>query len=248
MIYLKSLEEIELIRKNGKILAEVFVELEKYLKEGIETEELNIITEEFFKTKKVKSAFKGYHNFPKSICVSINEEVIHGIPSSRRLKNGEIISIDVGIKAGKFYGDAAKTYMIGKVEEKIKLLVEVTETALFKGIEQARVGNRIGDISFAIENHVRNFNFSVVKDFTGHGIGFEIHEDPPVPNFGNKGEGELLKEGMVLAIEPMVNMGTEKVKMASDGWTIITYDHKPSAHFEHTVAITYKGPQILTLI
>jgi methionyl aminopeptidase len=193
-----------------------------------------------------RPAFKGYRDYPFSLCVSVNEEVVHGFPSQRTLKSGDIVSLDFGVRFNGYYGDAALTVAVGTVSETASRLMKVTEESLYLGIEEARVGNRLGDISAAVQGHVEKAGFSVVRDFVGHGIGRNLHEDPQVPNFGKKGRGIVLKAGMVLAIEPMINEGTYKVAVLDDGWTVVTEDRKLSAHFEHSVAITESGPEILS--
>ncbi len=213
---------------------------------GITTEELDRMTEELIRKKGALPAFKGYRQFPCSVCISVNEEIVHGIPGSRKLKEGDIVSLDVGVKWRGFYGDSAITVPVGKVDDKARKLIEVTERALYRGIEKAVVGNRLYDISHAIQCMVESHGFSVVRDFVGHGIGKDLHEDPQVPNFGQPDQGPRLQEGMVLALEPMVNEGTYNIKILSDGWTAVTVDGKRSAHFEHSIAISQNGPIILS--
>lgn len=254
MIILKSRFEIEEIKKANKIIAEVLNEiLPQYVKPGVTTFELDKIAEDFIRTKGAKPGFKGYRVgelvFPSTLCISVNEEVVHGIPSKRRrLNEGDIISVDVGTIVGGFYGDAAKTYGVGTIDEKTSKLLEVTEKALYIGIEQVKEGNRITDIGHAIQEYVEANGFSVVRDYCGHGVGKYLHEDPQIPNFGPKGKGARLENGMVLAIEPMVNEGTFKVKTLKDGWTVVTLDKKKSAHFEHSVAIINGRAEILSLV
>ncbi len=251
MINIKSREEIILVKESCRIVAEVLKLLESYIKPGITTKELDEIAENYIRSQEAEPAFKGYGNdkknlYPASLCTSIDDEVVHGIPDDRRLEEGQIISIDVGVKKNNYYGDAAKSFPVGKVsEEKMKLL-KITEESLYKGIEKARAGNRVHDISAAVQRYVEAAGFSVVRDLVGHGIGRNLHEEPPIPNYGEPGTGILLKPGMTLAIEPMVNMGSYKVKFNSDGWTVKTLDGKPSAHFEHTICITDSDPEILT--
>lgn len=210
------------------------------------TKEIDSRAEELIVKLKVRSAFKGYKGFPATVCTSINQEVVHGIPGNRVLKDGDILSVDTGIILNGFFSDTAFTVGIGKIGDDLKRLIEVTEKSLYKGIEQAKVSNRLSDISFAVQDYVESNSFSVVRDFVGHGIGRALHEEPEVPNFGLPHAGPVLEEGMVLAIEPMVNMGVWRTRMLDDGWTVVTEDGKPSAHFEHTIAITSKGPEILT--
>ncbi len=246
MIPIKSKEEIEHLRKSGKILASIVQELKEFIKPGIATKEIDRKVEKLIQERKAKPAFKGYRGFPASICISINQEIVHGIPSERVLKDGDITSIDIGIIFNEYFADTAFTVGMGKISEDLKHLIDVTKESLYKGIEQAKVDNHLSDISSAIQNFVETNNFSVVRDFVGHGIGKMLHEEPEVPNFGLPHAGPVLKEGMVLAIEPMVNMGTWRTRILDDGWTVVTQDGKPSAHFEHTVAITQSGPEILT--
>jgi methionyl aminopeptidase len=247
MIELKSEREIKIIRENGRIVALTLNYLKERIKPGIKTVELDFWAEEFIKENKAVPAFKGYRGFPKSICVSINEEVVHGIPGQKVLKEGEIVSVDVGVLKDGFYADGAWTFPVGEIPDGVKKLLEVAKKSLEAGIAQANSGNRLGDISFAVQSLVEKNGFSVVRDLTGHGIGRQMHEDPPIPNFGVSGMGPLLKEGMVLAIEPMVNAGTYKIKTLDDNWTVVTEDGSLSAHFEHTIAITRNGGEILTL-
>jgi len=247
MIFLKSEQELELMRDVGRIVANVLLELEEAVKPGITTEKLNEIAEDIIIKSGAKPMFKGYKGFPASICTSINEEVVHGIPSLRKLKSGDIISIDVGAEKNGYCGDAAVTLPVGEVNEEVMRLIEVTRGALSVGIKQAVVGNRLSDISHAVQSYVEDNGFSVVREYVGHGIGRNMHEEPPVPNFGVPGRGPRLVPGMVLAIEPMVNMGTFMVQVKDDGWTVVTCDGRYSAHFEHTIAVTEDGPRILTL-
>ncbi len=247
MIYLKSPQEIEKIRKSSQLVARALKYLKAFIKEGITTEELDRLAEEYIKRHGGIPAFKGYRGYPRSLCVSVNEEVVHGIPGKRRLKEGDIVSLDLGVLMDGYYGDAAITVPLGKVSELARRLIKVTEEALYRGIEMARPGNRLSDISHAIQSHVEKAGFSVVREFVGHGIGKELHEEPQVPNFGPPNRGPRLEPGMVLAIEPMVNTGTWEVRILPNGWTVVTADGGLSAHFEHTVAITDDGPEILSL-
>ena len=221
--------------------------LKAFIREGITTEELDRLAEEYIKRHGGIPAFKGYRGYPRSLCVSVNEEVVHGIPGKRKLKEGDIVSLDLGVLMDGYYGDAAITVPVGKVSELARKLIKVTEEALYRGIEMARPGNRLSDISHAIQTHVEKAGFSVVREFVGHGIGKQLHEEPQVPNFGPPNRGPRLEPGMVLAIEPMVNTGTWEVRILPNGWTVVTADGGLSAHFEHTVAITDNGPEILTL-
>ncbi len=253
MIIIKTEKEIDLIKEGGYILAFVLRSLKDFIRPGITTWAINKKVEEMIREKGAKPAFKGYRpRFASSpyrfaSCVSINDEVVHGLPSKRRvLKEGDIVSVDVGVLYKGYYSDAACTYPVGEVDEKVKLLLEVTKRALYKGIEKAVCGNRIGDISYSIGSYVKSYGFSPVKDYCGHGVGRFLHEDPSIPNDGEPGRGEIIEEGMVLAIEPMVSMGSGEVRIKSDGWTAVTVDGSYSAHFEHTVAVTSNGPVILT--
>jgi len=212
----------------------------------VTTRQLDVYAEELARQRGASPAFKGYRGYPYSLCISVNEVVVHGMPSERRLKEGDIVSLDFGVCYHGYYGDAAITVPVGKVSDEALRLMRITEEALYCGIEAAKPGNRLGDISAAVQQYVEAAGFSVVRDFVGHGIGTKLHEDPQIPNFGVPGRGVLLKEGMVLAIEPMVNAGTYRVKILDDGWTVVTSDKRLSAHFEHSVAITAKGPDILS--
>jgi len=247
MIYIKSVDEIKLIRESGRIIAELFRNVKNKIREGVTTEELDEWIGEFIQKKGASSAFKGYRGYPKYSCISINEEVVHGIPSSsRRLKSGDIVSIDIGVKLDGYIADAAKTFPVGNISKEKEKLLEVTQKALQLGIGQIKSGKKIGDISWAIQSWVEKNNCSVVRVLFGHGVGYYLHEDPIVPNFGRPHRGEVLREGMVLAIEPMVNLGKEDVKITDNKWTVVTVDGKPSAHFEHTVAVVEGKSMILT--
>jgi methionyl aminopeptidase len=246
MIILKSNRELQYLYDAGQIVAKTHQEVAKAVKPGVTTLELDRVAEEYILKCQAKPTFKGYHGFTGSICASINEEVVHGIPSLRKVKNGDIISIDIGATVNGYVGDAAVTLPVGEIDEEAKQLLDVTEKSLHEGIKKAVVGNRLSDISHAIQAYVEGKGYSVVKDFVGHGIGQNMHEDPQVPNFGVAGRGPRLKAGMALAIEPMVNVGTDKVKTLLNNWTVVTKDGKRSAHFEHSIAITDDGPWILT--
>jgi len=236
------------MRKAGAVVAQVLLEIGEMVKPGVSTADLDLFAQVRTKELGAKPAFKGYHGFPATLCVSVNEEVVHGIPSKKRILNdGDIVGVDFGVVLDGWYGDSAKTFCVGKVSDEIDKLVKITEKSLYLGIDQAKSGNHLFDIGHAIQNYVESYGFSVVREFVGHGIGKNLHEDPQVPNYGSKGKGMLLKPGMVIAIEPMINAGRPEVKVLSDGWTAITADRKWSAHFEHTVAITEQGNQILTL-
>ena len=220
--------------------------LKKFIRAGISTIEIDRLAEKLIREENVISAFKDYNGFPANICISVNEEVVHGIPGQKMLKDGDIISLDAGINYKGYISDVAITLPVGRIDPKVKKLIEVTRNALSQGIKQARVNNHLSDISYAIQTYVEKQGFSVVRQFVGHGIGYNLHEDPQIPNFGLPHQGEVLKKGMVFAIEPMVNMGTWECKILDNGWTAVTKDGLPSAHFEHTVAITEEGPKILT--
>jgi methionyl aminopeptidase len=248
MIILKSRREIEKMKKSNALVAAILEELRKKIKPGVKTIELDRLSEEMALKKGARPAFKGYRGYPYSLCTSVNSEVVHGMPSERELKEGDIISLDFGILNDGYYGDAAVTVPVGQVTPAAKRLLAVTEEALYRGIAEARAGNRIGDISAAIQGHAEAAGFSVVRDLVGHGIGRSLHEDPQVPNYGTSGRGIELKAGMVFAIEPMVNEGTYRVDVLRDGWTVVTADGKLSAHFEHSVAITENGPVVLSRI
>lgn len=235
------------MRKAGRVVAQILDELERMVAPGVTTGELDRFAESRCKDLKVLPAFKGYNGFPGCVCISVNEEVVHGIPSPKRaLKKGDIVGLDFGVAYEGWYGDSARTVAVGQVTDSARALISATQQGLLKGIEQCREGNRVFDIGHAIQNHVEPLGYSVVREFVGHGIGRALHEDPQVPNYGPKGRGTALKVGMVLAIEPMINMGGPQVKVLSDGWTAVTTDRSLSAHFEHTVAVTEQGPEILT--
>lgn len=248
MVKLKSEREIKKMREAGKIAALVLSKLEKEVFPDVTTKKLDELAEKFLKEYKAKPAFKGYQGFPATLNVSINDEVVHGIPSEKRkIKKGDIVSIDIGTIVDGYYGDTAITVMVSDVPKEAKDLVERTRDSLFRGISKAKAGNRVGDISHTIQTFVEGYSYSVVRDLAGHGVGRNLHEDPQVPNFGRLGHGPLLKAGMTIAIEPMVNIGTHRVIVQPDFWTVVTADHSLSAHFEHTVLITEDEPEILTL-
>jgi methionyl aminopeptidase len=247
VIVCRSAAELEKMRAAGRLVGEVLTELTAQVAPGVTTSALDEIAEGLIRRAGAIPAFKGYHGYPATICASINEEVIHGIPSGRRILNeGDVISIDVGASLDGYYGDSAVTLPVGPVSEEAARLLRVTEESLYKAIERVRVGGRISDIGHAVQQHVEAYGFSVVREFVGHGIGQRMHEEPQVPNYGEPGRGPRLSEGMVLAIEPMVNAGKPAVKVLADGWTAVTRDASLSAHFEHTVAVTAEGPWILT--
>jgi len=246
MIVLRSMQEIESMRHAGSILAEALKKIRLAAKAGVETAQLDRIARKEIIDRGGYPAFKDYRGYPANICVSINDEVVHGIPSKRKIKDGDIVSVDVGVKFGEYFADAAETIAVGNISDAARRLVEATEKALYVGIENAQPGKRVSDISSAIQEYVESRGFSVVRALVGHGIGTKIHEEPEVPNYGRHGTGPRLEAGMVLAIEPMVNAGSFEVETLEDGWTTVTKDRKLSAHFEHTVAITENGPEILT--
>ena len=247
MIIKKSPDEIKKMREAGRIVAEVLEIMEERVKPGVTTEELDRLAEEYIRSRGGVPSFLGYQGFPRSICTSVNDVVVHGIPDGTRLREGDIVGIDVGVILDGYHADAARTYAVGEVGERAKRLMEVTKRALEAGIEACRPGNRLGDISHSIERVVKEGGFSVVVQFVGHGIGREMHEEPQVPNFGPPGRGPLLEPGMTFALEPMVNEGGYEVYVDRDGWTVRTVDGKLSAHYEHTVAVTEEGPLVLTL-
>ncbi|MCG8483954.1 MAG: type I methionyl aminopeptidase [Clostridia bacterium] len=249
MIVIKNENEIKLMREAGRVVALVLEEIENSLKPGITTEELDIIAEDLIRKHNMIPAFKGYNGFPASICVSINEEVVHGIPSSdRKINEGDIVSIDVGTIYKGYHGDAARTFAVGDISDEAKNLIEVTKNSFYEGLKYCKIGYRLSDVSHAIQTYVESKGCSVVKDFVGHGIGKKMHEDPQIPNFGRPGRGPRLTAGMVFAIEPMVNLGTDEVQVLLDNWTVVTKDQKLSAHYEHTVALTDGEPVILTTV
>lgn len=246
MIKYKTSEEVQLIKKSADILGRAHGEVAKYVKEGVKTSFLDKIAEEFIRDNGGVPSFKGYNGFPASLCISVNEVVVHGFPSGYELKDGDIISIDCGVFHLGFHSDSAYTYPIGEVSPSVLDLLKSTRDSLYLGIEQAKFGNRIGDIGNAIQKYVEAKGYTVVRELVGHGLGRHLHEAPEVPNYGKKGSGPLLKEGMVIAIEPMVNLGTRNIVQERDGWTIRTADRKPSAHYEHTVAIFENKTEVLT--
>jgi len=247
MIPLKSEEELKVLREAGRILAGIIKRLREKVKPGISTRELDFLAENLILENKVQPAFKNYQGYPAALCASINNEIVHGIPDERCLFEGDIISLDLGIIFQDYYSDAAITVGVGEIDPKIQKFIEVAKKSLIEGIKEARAGNRLFDISHAIQAYVERHGFSVVRQFVGHGIGKQLHEEPEIPNFGVAQQGPLLKEGMVLAIEPMINMGGWESEILDNGWTAVTKDGSLSAHFEHTVAITEKGPEILTI-
>lgn len=245
-MYLKSADQVEIMRKAGKILADLFEVIESEVKPGVRTRQLDKIAEDFITAHKALPAFKGYQGYPSTICASVNEQVVHGLPGERQLQNGDIIGIDIGVKVQGFFSDAARTYAVGEPDRETKRLLQVTKEALYKGIEKAVEGNRLSDISWAIQTTAERNKFSVVRQYVGHGIGRELHEEPEVPNFGKPGQGPELLDGMTLAIEPMVNAGAYEVVLESNGWTVVTKDRKRSCHFEHTICVRRGKAEILT--
>ena len=247
MIKIRSNREIELLSIAGHIVYMTHQYLKPYIKEGITTLELDKLAEEFIENHDATASFKGYNGFPSTLCISINDEVVHGIPSKRKLKNGDLVSIDIGACYKGYHGDSAWSYKVGNIPNKdVDYIMEHTEKALYEGISQIKPGNRIGDISNAIETYAHKYKLSVVEELVGHGVGTSLHESPDVPNYGLKDQGPILKEGMVIAIEPMLNLGERYIYMLEDGWTILTDDESLSAHFEHTVLVTKDGYKILT--
>jgi len=247
MIKIRTASEIEKLRQSARILVKAFTAIESILRVDISTETLDQTAETVIRDLGGEPAFKGYNGFPSTICASIDKQVVHGIPGKRRLKAGEIISIDCGVKLNGYFSDAAKTFAVGEISSEKQTLMDTTVAALHKGIQKCRIGNHLSDISYAVQNRVEKMGYSVVRDLVGHGIGTDLHEPPQIPNFGSSGQGPKLKEGMVFAIEPMVNMGRQEVRFLDDGWTVETLDESVSAHFEHTVVITLGKPEILTL-
>ena len=247
MIVCKSPGEIERMRAANALVADVLAELAAMVKPGVTTQDLDRVAERLVREGGAEPAFKGYRGYPATLCASVNEQVVHGIPSARQLVEGDILSLDMGVKLNGFFGDSAVTVPVGRISEDAQRLLLVTQEALQHGIAQVRVGNRVSDIGHAIQEHVERHGFSVVREFVGHGIGAALHEEPQIANYGEPGRGPRLAEGMVLAIEPMVNMGRPAVKVLADGWTAVTRDGSLSAHFEHTVAVTRQWPLVLTL-
>ena len=246
MIYLKTKEEVELLRENNLLVSATLAEVGKHIRAGVTTLELDRIAEEFIRSHGAVPGFLGYGGFPNTLCVSVNEQVVHGIPSDYVLKDGDIVSVDCGTVMKGFYGDSAYTFAVGAIDPAVQKLLDVTKEALYKGVAQAKAGNRIGDISAAVQEHAESNGFSVVRELVGHGLGRKMHEEPEVPNYGARGRGPLLREGMVICIEPMINLGAKQVVFERDGWTVRTRDRKPSAHFEFAVAIGKEGADVLT--
>ncbi len=246
MIYYKTSDEVEGIRRSCLLVSRTLAEVAKHIKPGVSTIKLDKIVDEFIRDHHGIPAFLGYRDFPNSACISVNEEVVHGIPNGYTLKEGDIVSVDCGALLDEFFGDSAYTFSVGEISEEKKRLLRVTKESLDLGVQQARAGKRIGDIAAAIQDHVQAKGYSVVRELVGHGLGKSLHEDPQVPNYGKRGKGTKIQEGLVIAIEPMINAGRKEVYTANDHWTVITEDGKPSAHFEHTIAVKKNGPELLT--
>ena len=246
MIYLKTNEEIELLRENNILVSKALAEVGKHIKPGVTTKELNKIAEDFIRSHGAIPSFLGYEGYPASACISVNEQVVHGIPSDYVIKEGDIVSVDLGTFMKGFNGDSAYTFAVGEISDDVRRLLEVTKEALYKGTAQAKAGNRVGDISAAVQEYAESFGFGVVRELEGHGLGRKMHEAPGIPNYGLRGRGPLLKEGMVICIEPMITMGNRAIVFERDGWTVRTRDRKPAAHFEFAVAIRKDGPDVLT--
>lgn len=246
MIYIKTKEEVELLRESSLLVGKTLAEVAKYIQPGVKTITLDKIAEEYIRDNGAIPGFKGYKGFPNTLCISVNENVVHGIPGKKVIKDGDIVSIDCGTLKNGFYGDSAYTFAVGNVKKEVLLLLKRTKESLYKGVEMAVAGNRIGDIGFAVQQYVEGFGYSVVRDLVGHGLGRNLHEKPEVPNYGKRGNGIKLKEGYVIAIEPMINIGNKEVIQEKDGWTIRTADRKPSAHFEHDIVVRKGKAEILS--
>ncbi len=248
MILLKTPQELAKMEVANRIVAEILARVQERVQPGVETRELDELAEEMCRSRQVEPAFKGYRGYPRSICVSVNEEIVHGIPGNRLIKSGDLVSLDFGVKYQGYYGDAALTLAVGEVDPRCQALIAATEQALYAGISQAKVGRHLTDISHAVQAMVEGAGFGVIREFVGHGIGRSLHEDPQIPNFGVPGRGPRLQAGMTLAIEPMTSLGAWQVRILEDGWTAVTQDGSCAAHFEHTVAVTAEGPLILSRI
>lgn len=246
MIQVKTNEEIELIRQSSLLVGKTLAAVAREIREGISTLALDKVAEDFIRSHNAVPAFKGYRGFPGTLCVSVNSQVVHGIPGKYELKSGDVISVDCGVKMNGYYGDSAFTFPVGEVDTETLQLLRVTRESLYRGIEKAVAGGRLGDISEAVQTHAEKHGYGVVRELVGHGVGKHLHEEPEVPNYGRKGSGPKLVEGLVIAIEPMINMGTKKIKQERDGWTITTADGKPSAHYEHTIAVKNNKADILS--
>jgi len=241
-----SNEEVELLRENAIIVSKTLAEVAKYIEPGVKTITLDNIAEEFIRAEEAVPGFKGYRGFPGTLCISVNEEVVHGIPGGRVLKNGDVVSIDCGCIKHGYYGDSAYTFPVGEVDQEVLNLLQRTKESLFRGIRMAQAGRRVGDVSYAVQDYVESFGYSVVRELVGHGIGKQLHEKPDVPNYGRPGSGAKLPDGLAICIEPMINLGTKNVVQAADGWTIRTSDRKPSAHFELTLIVRKEEPDVLS--
>jgi len=247
MIVYKSEEEIDRIRKSARLVSLTLAEIARHLKPGMTTREIDLLAEAYIREQGAIPSFKNYQGYPASCCVSVNDRVVHGIPDAYKLREGDIVSVDCGVLLDGFHGDSAYTFAIGRVDEAVLALMAATKTALYRGIEQAIAGNRVGDIAFAIQQYTeKQRGYGVVRELVGHGVGRELHEEPQVPNYGKRGTGVVLREGLVIAIEPMINLGTRKIYYLDDGWTVVTQDHKPSAHYEHTIVVRKKKAEILS--
>ncbi|MEM9855787.1 MAG: type I methionyl aminopeptidase [Bacteroidota bacterium] len=246
MVKYKTREEVEIIKESAQILGKAHGEVAKHIKPGVTTLKLDTIAEEFIRDHGGLPSFKNFNGFPSSLCISLNENVVHGFPSEYELKEGDIISVDCGVFYKGFHSDSAYTYPIGQVSSEIEQLLRVTKESLYKGIEKAVYGNRMGDVAYAIQHYVEGFGYGIVRELVGHGVGRDLHESPEVPNYGKRGKGPILKDGLVIAIEPMINLGSRKVVQEADGWTIRTADREPSAHYEHTVAVFKEKTEVLT--
>lgn len=246
MIHLKTDEEIEILRENNILVSRTLAEVGRNMRPGITTRELDKIAEDFIRANGAIPACLGYEGYPAATCISVNDQVVHGIPSDRVIKEGDIVSVDLCTLLKGFVGDSAYTFAVGEVAGEVRQLMDVTKEALYKGTAQAKAGNRVGDVSAAVQEYAESFGYGVVRELEGHGLGRKMHEDPGVPNYGARGRGPLLKEGMVICIEPMINMGTKAVVFERDGWTVRTRDHKPAAHYEFAVAVRKSGPDVLT--
>lgn len=246
MIYYKTIEEIELLRLSSLLVGKTLAEVARHIRPGVKTSELDRIAETFIRDHQAVPAFKGYGGFPATLCISVNEVVVHGIPGNLELKDGDLVSVDCGVVMNGFYGDSAYSFAVGEVTEEVRLLMERTKESLYRGIEAAKAGHRIGDIGYEIQTYVEGFGYSVVRDLVGHGLGKHLHEKPEVPNYGKKGVGTMLQKGLVICIEPMINLGGRQVVQERDGWTIRTSDRRPSAHYEHAIAIMDGKTEILS--
>ena len=246
MVIIKTEEEIDLLRESSLLVGKTLAEVAKIIKPGVTTKSLDTVAEGFIRDHKATPGFKGYHGFPASLCISVNEVVVHGIPSDRVIEDGDIVSVDCGVKKNGYFGDSAYTFAVGNVDDEVLMLMKRTKESLYLAIENAIAGKRLGDIGYAVQSYVEGFGYSVVRDLVGHGLGKNLHEKPEVPNFGRRGNGKELKAGMVLAIEPMINLGVKKVIQERDGWTIRTADRKPSAHYEHDVVVRKDKAEILS--